>query len=762
MILRLPIAMFLLSPAVAGVGLALAAIPIIIHILNLRQHRTMKWAAMDLLLRAMQTNRRRKRFEQMLLLAMRCGVLALLGLALARPIGCDSLSAAAMGGRAGMTVFVIDNSYSMAYLAGRPGGKTHLDQAKQLADQMIDQLTAGSDQVAIITAGTPPASVIAQPTYDLQQARAIIDRIPQSYGGTDLSGALRLAIALGRTPQQDLSKRLALFTDGTASAWQTKDAAALSAQGSEAAAIYSISLFNMSIGPQWNQAVLDLHPSANLISSNARFATDFVAEVKGFGPPHDAILQWEVDGKIVPSGGKIPLDANTPPQIESKANLQSALASGGTHTITARLISDDPLQIDNSRTQVVNVASQLKTLIVEGERGATQAAGAGRNVQVALAGMNKSGYPDGFAVPELISDLELSNRVFSDDKAIILCGVPEVAAADADRLQAFVKSGGTLMIFLSPAVLAENYNSILLPRHLIPGSLVRPIVSNSDAGFHFDFNPDGLLHPLLKAFAHQQNTGLETAQAFGYWKVDMPDDAQQRVLNWKSDVATPTTAPASAPDPAITEQMLGQGRVLLVTTSADEQWITFTRKPIYTELLNELLAGSVNMDNGWMNRTVGDCLEVPASLRLTSSPTLLDPKSMAIPLVATAAPDGGTTYRSAPLTQPGIYQLSTSAAQMPLAVNLPAEEADVHTIDDAAVRAAMGGIEFKSFGDRAPDLATAQATGETTADSSANPAHVDWGWTLLLGVLGLVAAESYVAMSSSRVAMGSGRIASRP
>jgi hypothetical protein len=756
MIHRLPVALFFLSPAVAGVGLALAAIPIIIHILNLRQHRTIKWAAMELLLRAMQTNRRRKRFEQMLLLAMRCGVLALLGLALARPIGCDSLSAAAMGGRAGMTVFVIDNSYSMAYLPRRPGGKTHLDQARQLAEQMIDQLSAGSDQVAIITAGTPAASVIAEPTYDLQQARAIIDRIPQAYGGTDLSGALRLAIALGRAHQQDPGKRLALFTDGTASAWQSKDAAALKAQGPEAASLYNICLFNMSIGPQWNQAVLDLHPAANLISSNVRFATDFVADVKGFGPPHDAILQWEVDGKIVPGGGKITLDANTPPQIESKGNLQNALGSGGTHTITARLISDDPLQIDNSRTEVVNVASQLKTLIVEGERGTALAAGPGRNVQVALAGVNPSGYPDGFAMPELISDLELGNRIFSDDKAIILCGVREVAAADADRLQAFVKSGGTLMIFLSPAVVPENYNSILLPRHLLPGPLVRPILSKGDAGFHLDFNPDGQLHPLLKAFAHQQNTGLETAEAFGYWKVDMPDDAQQRVLNWKSDLTTRPADSTSPPDPAITEQMLGKGRVLLMSTSADEEWITFTRKPIYTELLNELLSGSVNMDDGWMNRTVGDCLEVPASLRLTTTPTLLDAKSVAIPLVAVAAPGGEMSYRSAPLTQPAIYQLSTGVAQIPIAVNPPADEADVHTIDDAAVRAAMGGIDFKSYGDRAPDPAAAETTveaaGDTTADASANGSRVDWGWTLLLGVLGLVAAESYVAMSSSRVA----------
>jgi hypothetical protein len=73
-------------------------------------------------------------FEQWLLLATRCLVLALLGLALARPLGCaDNRVAALAAERTGFHVFVIDNSYSMAYEADRPDAKTHLDQAKKIA-----------------------------------------------------------------------------------------------------------------------------------------------------------------------------------------------------------------------------------------------------------------------------------------------------------------------------------------------------------------------------------------------------------------------------------------------------------------------------------------------------------------------------------------------------------------------------------------------------------------------------------------------------
>src|SRR5690349_5043620 len=116
-----------ITPAFFVAGLLLASIPIIIHILNRRRYKVVNWAAMEFLLRAMRKNRRRLKFEQWLLLATRCAVLILVATALARPMGCnDSTLASLAGQRAGLHVFIIDNSYSMAYEADRPDAKTHL------------------------------------------------------------------------------------------------------------------------------------------------------------------------------------------------------------------------------------------------------------------------------------------------------------------------------------------------------------------------------------------------------------------------------------------------------------------------------------------------------------------------------------------------------------------------------------------------------------------------------------------------------------
>ncbi len=723
-----------LAPAFAIAGLALASIPILIHLLNRRRYKVVDWAAMDFLLRAMRKNRRRVRFEQWLLLATRCLVLALLGLALSRPLGCDANSAAAFGGRTGLHVFVIDNGFSMAYHPpGRAGGRSHLEQAKVLVNAVIDRLSRGGESVAIITAGHPATGAVARPTYDLQQARGIVDRIPQTYAASDMGAALRLASDLARSDDRQPNRFLYVLTDATAAAWQGGDATAVKQLGPDLARLYRVvTVSNLSRGPQWNQAVTDVKPSAGLVTTSADFAVDFAAAVRGFGTPREATVQWKVDGKLLTGGGPVTPTPSLAPQQESREAVAPALRAGGPHVVTATLVGGgDPLPADDGFSRVVNVVSGLKTLIVEGQHGVGAEGGSGLNLQVALAGEGQGGSVHGFVAPELISDLELGNKVLGEYRAVILCSVAQVTAPQAIQLSSFVNGGGTLMVWLGDNVSAENYNGVLLPKHLIPGPLTKRISAAEGApGYTFDFNPNGNLHPLLRAFSHEENTGLETATAFGYWQCDAPVDPQTRVLNWKNS-GTP-----GKPDPAITDQAVGRGRVVFISTSAAEPWITFTRKPVYTELVNELLNGSVNGGDGWMNLTVGERMELPASVKLTTTPTLTDPTGLAIPLEATNAADGSAAYRSPPLDRPGVYTLATGATPMPIAVNIPAEAADVRTVDNTAIRAALGGADVAFADDQVPAAGTVSATAAT----------LDQGWNVMTLVLVLVAGEAFLAM----------------
>ena len=77
--------MSFLNPTLLALGLSCIAIPIAIHILMRRRRKPVPWAAMRFLLEAYRQQRRRTRFEQLLLLAARCLLVAALAVALGRP-----------------------------------------------------------------------------------------------------------------------------------------------------------------------------------------------------------------------------------------------------------------------------------------------------------------------------------------------------------------------------------------------------------------------------------------------------------------------------------------------------------------------------------------------------------------------------------------------------------------------------------------------------------------------------------------------------
>src|SRR5690349_8207296 len=98
-------------------GLTAVSVPIIIHILNRRKFQKVVWAAMRFVKIAMEKNQRRIQWEDILLLIIRCALVAILAFALARPmISFGSRAVAGFGGSKVTAVIMIDNSCSMSQI----------------------------------------------------------------------------------------------------------------------------------------------------------------------------------------------------------------------------------------------------------------------------------------------------------------------------------------------------------------------------------------------------------------------------------------------------------------------------------------------------------------------------------------------------------------------------------------------------------------------------------------------------------------------
>lgn len=727
------------TPAFAIAGLALASIPIIIHLLNRRRFKTVQWAAMDFLLKAMKKNRRRLKFEQWALLATRCAMLALLGLALARPMGCDNTAISKIAAqRAGLHVIVIDDSGSMAYESNRPGAATNLARAKQLAKEQIDRLASGTESVAIVTAGVP-VSVDLKPTYDLDAARAAVDRIDQTYAATDVTGALQLAMEVGRSEARQPERHLHLFTDSARTAWEGGAGDAIKRIGPDLVKVFDVAHYNVATPGQSNAAAIELRPSTNLVTT--QFPTDFLATLREFGPARSVPTQWKLDDVVLPGGTNVSLDPATAPITQSQARF----LQGGPHVLSVAVVGGDKLRIDDTRYRVVDVASQLKTLIVEGERGSGLLGSSGTFLSLALSPPRVEGSgAASYIATEVIGELELGNKVLEDYAAVVLAGVGQVTSPTVEALARYVTGGGSLVVFMGDAVSADTYNTTLLPRKLMPGALVKRMNAVADQQpFTFDFKPHSPVHPILAEFAKYENSGLDTAQVFTYWQASIPaDTGVERVLDYLPSGTSATTATGPSGfvgsrgttsaqivprDPAITVHGLGAGRVVFFSTSANSEWTTLPAKPAYVAMMHEIVSGSITSGDGWMNREVGQSLSLPADLKLTAAPTLTDPSGMPV-----AFPPGQQT--SAILPRPGMYTLNTGARTLPIAVNMAAEESDLRTVDGNVIKAVLGEQNVNVYDDALPPLGSSVTAGN------------DFGWIVMVAVLLFIGAESFMAM----------------
>jgi hypothetical protein len=199
----------LLAPWFAIAGLAAAAGPVVIHLLNRRRFRVVHWAAMDFLREAVQHSRRMLRFRNVLLMLLRTLAILAFGLAMARPFFSRAITLSSVD-QPVHGIVLLDNSLSMSY---QELDRTLLDTAKQQAKQWIERLPAGSRIAVIPLCGSAQGmSLNAYPTKeDALEAVAAIEAVDRA---TTAAQALDLAMEACRRVPDMPAKKIVLIGDG--------------------------------------------------------------------------------------------------------------------------------------------------------------------------------------------------------------------------------------------------------------------------------------------------------------------------------------------------------------------------------------------------------------------------------------------------------------------------------------------------------------------------------------------------------------------
>jgi hypothetical protein len=543
----------------------LGGIPIVIHLLHKRKYRETTWAAMRFLLAAAKKNARRIRIEQLILLMVRVLILLLLVCALAQPY-MKSFGTFFQADVPTHRIIVVDTSFSMAY---QPAEFSRLDRAKEAAKRIVSASHQG-DALNLVRIGTmPPRVIVQKPAFQKGEVLEEIENLEQSHESSDLIATLQdVAQLLNEAPEIE-QKEIIVISDFQRVSWaaasgerRAKVRALLQQMANKA----SVSFLDVGQSAAPNLAVTRFTAAEPFITIGRPVALEAGITNLGSALVSRTLVELFVNGRLAQTQ-----QVELPPGQEVPVAFSYSFSLPGEHRLEVR-ISGDGLAIDNRRFLSLPVKEELNVLLVNGEPSGRPSDNATFYVETALRPRTKNNPWDGVTRPTVIRETELVTADLSQYDCILLCNIGLFEPREAELLKTYVEGGGGLVICLGDNVQPGNYNQVLYAegQGVLPVKL-KPAVGdadNPDPDNLFRFDSLDLKHPIVNQYEGNPGTGLESTFAFRYFPVEIAANSNvTEVLKFNTT------------DPAILEAPLGQGRVILFTTSVDNRWGAWPLQP---------------------------------------------------------------------------------------------------------------------------------------------------------------------------------------
>lgn len=563
-------------------GLALASIPVVIHLLHRRRYVETPWAAMRFLMEATRKQSRRMRIENLILLLVRTLVLILIVLALARPHFDTGSGLGIAGEQPVHRILILDSTFSMQRtgaaspedeLLADESTMTRFAQAKATALSIVEASSRGDAWSLIRIAEGAPPTVIRTPAFQTETVAGEIQSLTVSDAPGNLIAAFEAAVqAMALLPEMPL-KEVVIISDLQSTMWSPgapeiqSRLKQLTTQISEAT---RISLVNVAGPESSNAAVTAIHTDAEVVTVDQTVSIQAVLRNFGQSILREQTVELLVDGRLVDTKR-----VDLPPGVDIPLDLAYQFLTAGDHSIEVHL-QDDALPVDNRRWLAVPVREQLNVLLVNGRPAGRARDSATFYVERALAPSTTSEPWQGTVRPRVIGESELTSAGLSRFDVVVLCDVGLITDREASLLQSYVQSGGGLIVLPGSSLNAASYNTHLFRAGdgILPAEIGEPAGSEAEPQA---FDPRDADHPVVSAFRGNPGTGLEATLTFRY--LALKPDSDARVALWFSNGA-----------PALVEKRTGAGRVILAATGADSQWGTWAIwAPSFVPMMHEMV-----------------------------------------------------------------------------------------------------------------------------------------------------------------------------
>ncbi len=615
-------------------GLAAAALPILIHLFTRRRPREVRFPSLEFLSEVNQSEIRRLKLKQWLLLLLRTLAVAALALAMSRPALKGNT---ATGGRAATTVVVLlDQSGSMQ--ATTRGG-TRFTEARRAAEDLLTTL-GPQDELLLVPYDDAPHPVSPRPLADVPRLRAALQALDPGARTTDHHAAFAFA-ARALAESHALNRELFWLSDFQQAGFTDANGATPPLE-TGAAPWDAARAYLMPFAPPTtpNAALTDVQ----LAPSEQGGALAVTARAEGVTAGDLAVEVKDADGGASLGRGFLSMPERG--EASTLVPLTAVPERGGVAELPA-----DALPLDDRRVFASGRAGRLRVLLRED--------GGPRPLQLAL---EAGGEGSGLAVTT-VSPEELPAKL-ADADVVVLDDLERMGAVESQALLDWYRAGGALFVVLGTRADAAAWNGSLLPA-LGVGALGEPANATAGAAWRLTRVVPG--HAVLAGFPARPGEPLSSARfqtvrtlAPGRGRTLLEFDRSHPAL-----VEAPHAMVFAAPMDLASTDLPVSGAFL----------------PLVHQIVKVLGRGTAAA-----SLVPGERYRAPASggvWRIADE----DGREVSSAL---EAGEGTTRLVSAPLERPGLYQVSQDGKpRASFAVNPDPRESDLTARDAAALAASF-------------------------------------------------------------------------
>ena len=624
--------------------LAIAGIPVLIHLLTRRARTKSDLPTAKFLRKSVAQQSKFWRWRQLLVLLLRMLAVAALVFAFAKPTWVSPL-ARKPGERTGAVV-VLDVSLSMGY---NGGGVSTLSKAKAAAIDAISGLRTG-DQASLVLCGAQATVPIAEPTIDISLVQAAIKAANVTEDRADASGAVSVAVEQLAKTNAD-GRRLYIVSDFQRTNWSNVKFDGVPANTK----IIFVSVDN---GDRDNLGLTSLRTRPAL----PRVGETVTVQAEVFNSSRGPRIV-PVDLKLS-DGQHYARSVSVGPYSSANVSFPVAFDHPERVEVTATLPADN-LAADNVRRAVIDL-QQMATVVLITNEDVNAPTSATYYLARALHPDLKSN--SGFRVVTVKPEA-LNNPILKSADAVIVCNAPSMPAEQYEALARYTTGGGNLIWLLygdRTALELTEFAKHLpkaepLPIHLqsvqnLAGQ-AKGFASLAEARYD---------SRLLKAFKDTAAESLTKVKFFKFYITGEVDPRAELLLKFEDGT------------PAALRTGEGSGNLLLLNMSPSPSWSDLARQPVFLPLMHEFLKGILLKDAA--QREVAPGGSASTTIAPTAAAlTCMGPDNK--PIAATLDKTTGSVIVD-DVKLAGFYRLwAGNEAVATMVVNPHADESDLRPID---------------------------------------------------------------------------------